>query len=253
LGLFAHLRSLTVAARNGAVGAGAQIRRVGHDGSLPKSYDQLSDGFLDQDDVWCQVFGQRRKESCPGLFLDRDGVVVEWVPYLHRVQDVALIPGSAETIAVASRRGLHVVMVTNQAGIGRGYYGWKEFQEVQEAILSAMGNAGALIDGVFACPHHPEGIGNYLHPAHPSRKPEPGMLLRAADLVGIDLAHSWVIGDRSEDLLAGRAAGLQGGVLVKTGLGPQYIEAALALRTPSFEVVVANSIADAGGLIPLLA
>jgi D-glycero-D-manno-heptose 1,7-bisphosphate phosphatase len=214
---------------------------------------ELCNALPGDDDVWCQVFSKPGRENRPGLFLDRDGVIVELIPYLHQVEDVALIPGAVETIAAANRRGVPVVVITNQAGIGRGYYGWEKFQGVQDAILVALGNAGAHIDGVFACPHHPDAAGRYLHPAHSARKPEPGMLLRAAEMLRIDLAHSWIIGDRSGDLLAGRAAGLEGGVLVRTGLGGRYIGAAIALRRRSFEVVVADSIGDVGGLIPLLA
>ncbi len=193
--------------------------------------------FLDADDIWCQVFAERRGEpSRPALFLDRDGVIVEEVLYLHRVEDVALLPGAAEAIAAANRRGWLVVVATNQAGIAHGYYGWKEFEAVQEAILTDLGRLGARLDAVLACPHHP---------AHPARKPQAGMLLRAAEALSIDLAHSWMVGDKSSDLLAGREAGLRGGVLVMTGHGPAHREAATALRTPEFEVRLANAIGDA--------
>ena len=92
--------------------------------------------FLDADDIWCQVLAEKRGDgSRPALFLDRDGVIVEEVLYLHRVEEVALLPGAAEAIAAANQRGWLVVVVTNQAGIAHGYYGWKEFQAVQEALL----------------------------------------------------------------------------------------------------------------------
>jgi D-glycero-D-manno-heptose 1,7-bisphosphate phosphatase len=216
-------------------------------------YAELCSALPGGDDLWCQVFSKPGKESRPALFLDRDGVIVELIPYLHRVEDVALIAGAVETIAAANRQGVPVVVITNQAGIGRGYYGWKEFQEVQEFILIALRNAGARVDGVFACPHHPDATGRYFHSAHPARKPGPGMLLRAAEMLRIDLARSWIVGDRSGDLLAGRSAGLQGGVLVKTGLGQRCTDTALALRQPGFDVMVAESIGVVGELIPLLA
>jgi D-glycero-D-manno-heptose 1,7-bisphosphate phosphatase len=209
--------------------------------------------FLDGDGVWRQVLGQSRQHRRPALFLDRDGVIVEEVLYLHRVEDVAIIPGAGATIAAANRRGVPVVIVSNQAGIGRGYYGWTEFEDVQRSILDALHGLGARLDAVLACPHHPEGIEPYIHPAHPARKPQPGMLLRAADLLNIDLGASWIVGDKSSDLLAGRAAGLRGGVLVTTGHGVEHRDVALALATPEFQVLIASSIREASGLIPLLA
>jgi D-glycero-D-manno-heptose 1,7-bisphosphate phosphatase len=197
--------------------------------------------FLDADDIWCQVFAERRGDGRrPALFLDRDGVIVEEVLYLHRVEDVAILPGAAEAIAAANQRGWLVVVVTNQAGIAHGYYGWKEFEAVQEAILTDLERLGARIDAVLACPHHP---------AHPARKPQPGMLLRAAEALSIDLAQSWIVGDKASDLLAGRAAGLKGGILVMTGHGPAHQDAATALRTPEFEVHVASAIGEAVSLL----
>jgi D-glycero-D-manno-heptose 1,7-bisphosphate phosphatase len=214
---------------------------------------ELCSALPGDDGLWCQVFTKPGQESRPALFLDRDGVILELVPYLHRIKDVALIAGAVETIAAANRRAVPVVVITNQAGIGRGYYGWKEFQEVQEFILIALRNAGARVDGVFACPHHPDATGRYFHSAHLARKPGPGMLLRAADMLRIDLARSWIVGDRSGDLLAGRSAGLQGGVLVRTGLGQSCTDKAVALRQPGFNVMLADSIGMVGGLIPFLA
>ena len=82
--------------------------------------------YDDYPDAWCRTLAQPRKEPRPALFLDRDGVIVEAVPYLHRAEDVKLIGGAAETIALANRRGVLVVAITNQAGIGRRYYGWSE-------------------------------------------------------------------------------------------------------------------------------
>src|SRR5579859_3664846 len=121
-------------------------RKTGSQGSC-----ELTLGLLDKDNIWCQALEVGLDPLMPALFLDRDGVVVEWVPYLHRVEDVAIIPGAADTIAAANRLGFPVVMITNQAGIGRGYYGWREFQAVQQAIADALDADGAHIDGVFAC------------------------------------------------------------------------------------------------------
>lgn len=155
----------------------------------------------------------------PCLFVDRDGVLVEETNYLHRREDVAMIAGTAEVIARANARGVAVVMVTNQAGIGRGYYSWQEFESVQAHIVDVCEAAGARFDMILACAYHAEGVGPYERAAHLWRKPGPGMLLEAARTLGVDLARSHIVGDTIADLTAGARAGLPGGSLVLTGHG----------------------------------
>jgi D-glycero-D-manno-heptose 1,7-bisphosphate phosphatase len=156
----------------------------------------------------------------PAVFLDRDGTLNEEVGYLCRPEDVALIPGAAEAVARLNACGIPVLVVTNQAGIGKGKYGWADFQAVMARISALLAQAGAHLDGVYAAPHHASGLGAYRHPDHPDRKPNPGMLLRAAQEHGIDLARSWMIGDKELDLGAGRNAGCRV-ALVRTGYGSQ--------------------------------
>src|SRR5262245_47845920 len=103
---------------------------------------------LDAEGVWCEVsLGCNR--GGPALFLDRDGVVVEEVDYLHRVEDIAVCAAAAAVISAANANAVPVVLVTNQAGIGRGYYGWAEFLAVQSAIQSAISEEGAHFDAVY--------------------------------------------------------------------------------------------------------
>ena len=154
----------------------------------------------------------------PAVFIDRDGTLNEEVGYLHRPEDVVLIPGAREAVARLNARGLPVLVVTNQAGIGKGKYGWADFQAVMDRIAALLAEAGAHLDGVYAAPHHAAGLGGYAHPDHPDRKPNPGMLLRAAGEHGVDLARSWMIGDKELDLGAGRNAGCKV-ALVRTGYG----------------------------------
>jgi len=137
------------------------------------------------------------------------------------------------------------VLVTNQAGIGRGYYGWAEFQAVQQAIQSTLAGEGAHFDAVYACPHHSDGKGVFAHPDHPARKPNPGMFERAATALAIDLSRSWLVGDRVTDIEAARRAGLAGALHVLTGYGRQERAAALALCGPGFDVRAASSIGGA--------
>jgi D-glycero-D-manno-heptose 1,7-bisphosphate phosphatase len=210
---------------------------------------------IDDQGLWIQVL--RRHEGSPrrsALFLDRDGVIVEEVDHLHRAEDVRLIAGAAAVIATANRRGIPVVVVTNQSGIGQGLFGWEAFIAVQTRILADLAAEEAFVDGVFACPHHPKALPPYDHPDHPARKPNPGMLLGAAERLPLDLAASWIIGDRTRDLAAGHHAGLAGGLLVSTGYGDQQgeREAALSLAEDGkFRVLIGASVAAALTAIPL--
>jgi D-glycero-D-manno-heptose 1,7-bisphosphate phosphatase len=203
---------------------------------------------LESDGVWCRLGAPAPAAGRPALILDRDGVVVEEAHFLRRPEDVRLVPGAAAVLALARRRGLAVVLATNQSGIARGLFGWAEFAATQarvEELLAAEGAAG--FDMVLACPFHPDGRPPYRG-EHPCRKPQPGMLLRAAERLGLDLSRSWALGDRARDLEAGRAAGCAGGLLVSTGYGGAARAAALALATPGFEVRLAKSIAEAPSL-----
>lgn len=209
---------------------------------------------IDAEHVWIQALRAAPvPRPRPALFLDRDGVIVEEVAYLSRPDDVRMVPGAAETIAMANARDVAVVIVTNQSGIGRALYGWNEFADVQARILAELSRAGAAVDAVFACPHHEDGFPPYDRADHEARKPNPGMLLRAARMLSLDLARSWIVGDRAGDIAAGRNAGIAGGLHVATGYGVEPIqrEGALALAGPAFKILAAPSIADAPRHIPL--
>jgi D-glycero-D-manno-heptose 1,7-bisphosphate phosphatase len=202
---------------------------------------------IDKEGVWCEV----RSAAAPGgaaLFVDRDGVIVEEVDHLCRVEDVVVVAGAPELIGAANRRHIPVVLVTNQAGIGRGLYGWAEFLRVQDAIVAVLETQGARLDAVYACPHHPSGRGEFLHPDHPARKPNPGMIFRAAGDLGLDLRKSWLVGDKAIDIEAARRAGLAGAMQVMTGYGATEWPRSAALATGDFEVRCGRSIADAATL-----
>lgn len=206
---------------------------------------------LNSDGVWCEIL-RRLPPGRPALFLDRDGAVVEEAEYLCRAEDVVLIPGAAAVIATANRLDLPVVLVTNQAGIGRGYYGWAEFKTVQQAIVAALARDGARLDAVYACAHHPQGRDAYAHADHPARKPNPGMLLQAAADLIIDLKTSWLVGDKATDVEAAKRAGLGGALHVATGYGATERRNVAGFATSSFEVRFGRSIADAMTLPILL-
>lgn len=211
--------------------------------------------YVGADKVWAQVIQpvEYGEEKQPALFLDRDGVINEDVGYLHSPQDLRVIPGAAKVINAANRLGFSVVIVTNQGGIGLGYHGWTEFAAVQNRLLDKLAYERAFVDAVFASPYHPRGTGNYKHPSHPSRKPNPGMLLIAARWLNIDLERSWIIGDHYRDLEAGKNAGIAGGMHVRTGHGSHdgQRDSALALADENFRVVTGFSIAGAIHDLPL--
>jgi D-glycero-D-manno-heptose 1,7-bisphosphate phosphatase len=207
----------------------------------------LIDQCLDTNGLWSQLFGHASQFLGRGaLFLDRDGVIVQEVNYLHRSQDVRMINGVGEVIHRANQAGIPVIVITNQAGIGRRYYAWEQFVEVQEQIAAELAVHNAKIDAVFACPHHVDARAPYQHDDHPARKPNPGMMYMARDSFGIALERSWIVGDRAIDIRAGRNAGLMGGTHVRTGHGGRVNEreTALALATDTFQVRTAESIAD---------
>jgi D-glycero-D-manno-heptose 1,7-bisphosphate phosphatase len=145
------------------------------------------------------------------LFLDRDGVVNEDVGYLHRPEDVTIRPGIAATIADARRQGMDVVIVTNQSGVGRGYYGWADFERVQDTVERQLRDecSDAFVSMVCACPFHRDAKPPYDVDGHPWRKPNPGMILFAASILDIDLSRSIMIGNERSDELAAQAAGVE--------------------------------------------
>lgn len=154
----------------------------------------------------------------PAFFLDRDGTLNEEVDFLSDPEQLVLIPGAAAAVARLNALGVPVVVVTNQSGIGRGRYGWQDFAAVMNRMGTLLAMENAWIDAVYASPHHEHALGEYAVADHPERKPNPGMLLRAAQEHDLDLAHSWMVGDKALDLEAGRRAGCRV-ALVRTGYG----------------------------------
>lgn len=179
----------------------------------------------------------------PAVFLDRDGVIVEEVGYLHKVEDIAMIPSAAEAVARLNQAGVTVVVVTNQAGIGRGYYTWADFERVQAQIEARL--LPGVVDGVWACGYHTDGEVAELRKDHPWRKPNPGMLLDAAEAMNIELTRSWLIGDKVLDIECAIAAGLAGAVLVRTGYGREHEPKLASLSPGSCVVSVADEISAA--------
>ncbi len=157
------------------------------------------------------------------IFLDRDGTLMEEVEYCSDPAKVRLFPGVAEALRQWKAAGYRLVLITNQSGIGRGYFTLEAYHAVHRELLRQLDEAGAPpFDGAYFCPDAPP---------TPSlrRKPEPGMILEAAADLGIELSRSWMIGDKASDVECGRRAGTRT-ILVETGYGKQ------AQAVPDFTV-----------------
>ncbi len=149
------------------------------------------------------------------LFLDRDGVVNVEVGYLHRIGDVQFVPGIVSLCQTAMGLGYRLVVVTNQAGIARGFYTEDDFLTLMEWMRAELRREGVEFDAVYHCPYHPEhGVGQYRR-EHEDRKPGTGMLRRAVTEFGVELAESVLVGDRCSDIAAANRAGLRQAFLVK--------------------------------------
>ncbi len=142
------------------------------------------------------------------LFLDRDGVINYDAGYTSSVENFRFIEGIFDLCRAAKRLGYLLIVVTNQAGIGRGYYSEQDFLTLTEWMRERFEAEGAPITDVFHCPYHPEnGVGHYKRDSF-DRKPNPGMLLRAAEKHGLDLGRSIMIGDKDSDMRAASKAGV---------------------------------------------
>ena len=161
----------------------------------------------------------------PAVFLDRDGTINEQMGYINHISRFHLLPGVAAAIRLLNDKKVPAVVVSNQSGLARGYFPASLLDEVHRLMQNRLGQEGAHLDGVYVCPHHPEAKEERYRLACQCRKPKPGLFKRAADELDLDLARSYVVGDRWSDLKAAAACSAKG-VLVLTGYGRgelQYI------------------------------
>ncbi|WP_318528593.1 MULTISPECIES: HAD-IIIA family hydrolase [unclassified Mesorhizobium] len=165
--------------------------------------------------LWVERIGDRVfPERLPALFLDRDGTINVDTGYPDDPADIVLRPEILPVIRTTNLAGLPAIIVSNQSGIARGYFGWPEFAAVNARLLALLEAEQCRIDIVLACAYHSSGTGELAIGDHPMRKPNPGMLLRARDLLGVDIGRSIIVGDKADDMEAGRRAGLVEGWLV---------------------------------------
>lgn len=167
------------------------------------------------------------------IFLDRDGTINEEAGYITHPSQIRVYNFAIEAIRMINRAGYLAIVATNQAGIARGVFTEDFLAEINLLINDTLERGGARLDAIYFCPHHPEnGLPPYRNNCN-CRKPLPGMLLRAAEEFNIDLAGSYMIGDRYRDIQAGHSAGTRS-ILVRTGYGEEELasEAEKWPRTP---------------------
>ncbi len=183
--------------------------------------------------------------SIKAVFLDKDGTLIEDVPYNVDPERIQLTRGAVEGLYVLYKAGYQLIVITNQSGVARGYFPESALVAVEERLRQLLAEVGVPCLGFYYCPHHPDGVVQELAIACACRKPEPGLLLCAAADHDIDLAQSWFIGDILNDVEAGRSAGCRT-ILIDNGnetewqLSPQ--------RTPHYTVA---DLAEAAQVITL--
>jgi histidinol-phosphate phosphatase family protein len=141
------------------------------------------------------------------VFVDKDGTLVEDVPYNADPQKIRLSPGAGDALAALAGAGYRIVVISNQSGVARGLFAEEALGAVRQRLAELLASHGVRLDGFYWCPHHPQGRVPAYAVACGCRKPAPGLLVSAAEELGLDLAGSWMVGDILDDIEAGRRAG----------------------------------------------
>jgi D-glycero-D-manno-heptose 1,7-bisphosphate phosphatase len=154
----------------------------------------------------------------PALFIDRDGTINEQMGYINHMSRFVIFPGVSEAVRLLNENHFLAIVVSNQSGVARGYHPIGLVHELHAYLQGFLKKQGAAIDGIFFCPHHSRGtVPEYTRTCH-CRKPETGLIDQACESFDIDLANSYVVGDRHTDMEMAHRAGVSG-ILVKTGYG----------------------------------
>ena len=153
----------------------------------------------------------------PAIFLDRDGTINVDHGYVHEIDNFQFIDGVIDAMRELKEMGFALVIVTNQSGIARGMYSEEQFMQLTEWMDWSLADRDIDLDGIYYCPHLPDASVEHYRQQCDCRKPQPGMILSAAEELDIDLAASYIVGDKIDDVMAGKAAGVGKTVLVRTG------------------------------------
>lgn len=163
------------------------------------------------------IRSQSVAQPVPAIFLDRDGTINADHGYVYEIDDFQFIDGVIEAMQELKTMGFALIVVTNQSGIARGKFTEDQFMRLTEWMDWSLADRDVELDGIYFCPHHPDaGEGEYRQDCD-CRKPKPGMLLDAQKSLDIDMAASYIVGDKAADMQAGQAAGVGTKVLVRTG------------------------------------
>lgn len=171
----------------------------------------------------------------PAVFLDRDGTINEQMGYVNHLSRFILLPRAAEGISLLNKQGYLTIVVTNQSGVDRGYFPMELVEKINAHMKTTLEKRGAVIDGIFFCPHRPSAECE-------CRKPKPGLIEQAVRTFDIEIERSYIIGDTCSDIELGYNSGLQG-ILVKTGYGLGEIEHVLP-GSPYTPVYIAEDLLD---------
>jgi D-glycero-D-manno-heptose 1,7-bisphosphate phosphatase len=159
----------------------------------------------------------------PAVFIDRDGTINEQLGYINHLSRFVILPGVSEAVRLLNKNNWWAIIVTNQGGLARGYYPMELVDEIHAFLKSSLKEQGAIIDGIFFCPHHPAGVVPEFSTDCDCRKPETGLVDKALEAFDIDMSNSYVVGDRHVDIELASRLNLKG-VLVKTGYGQGELE-----------------------------
>jgi D-glycero-D-manno-heptose 1,7-bisphosphate phosphatase len=154
----------------------------------------------------------------PAVFIDRDGTINEQMGYINHISRFVLLPGTAEAIKILNRHDFLAIVLTNQSGVARGYFPIDFVEKIHSYMKGLLQKKGAVIDGIYFCPHYKEGVVPEFSIACACRKPQTGLIETACENFDIDMANSYVVGDSYSDIDMAHRSNLKG-ILVTTGYG----------------------------------
>ncbi len=179
----------------------------------------------------------------PAVFIDRDGTINEQMGYINHISRFILLPGTAEAIKILNRHDFLAIVVSNQSGVARGYFPIDLVEKIHSYMRELLQKKGAVVDGIYFCPHHKGGVVPEFSIACACRKPRTGLIEMARENFDIDMANSYVVGDRCSDIDMAHRSGLKG-VLVETGYGLGEIDYVLS-DSPTKPVHIAKELLHA--------
>ena len=158
------------------------------------------------------------KKVSKAIFMDRDGTISEEAGYINHISRFQLLPGTIEAIRLINQSSFKAIVITNQSGVGRGYFPEGLVQKVHDKMNTLLHEGDAYLDKIYYCPHHPQAVSGKYRIDCNCRKPKPGMLEKAAEEFNLDFSQSYVIGDKYTEIALGHAVGSKS-ILVLTGYG----------------------------------